>query len=332
MRINQHIPHFARVNPQGAFADLHARLAAHLMAQPGVVLTQSARPCRAHELGPDAFALNYHTRFARVRNLNLKLGYLPGFLYADRSGFSGWSEIAMRTFDPADIVASEAERFLATRIDSRILARGLTKEPQRPSGEAKNLPKDYTLFPLQVPGDIVLKLADLDLDRILLVLTRRARQDPVAIKLHPATRDPAFAARIRSLHDPRGGVHVVDDHIHDLIQRARRVVTVNSGTGFEALMLGRPVICCGASDYHHLATRVRSEAELQAALDTVTEPPDRPTRARYALWFHDQMVDLSRDGWADEILVRLRASATAPPDLGGAKWRAQKDSNPQPRT
>ena len=110
----------------------------------------------------------------------------------------------------------------------------------------------------------------------------------------------------------------MDDHIRDLILGAVRLVTVNSGTGFEALMHGRPVICCGASDYHHLTTRVRSEAELQAALDIVTEPPDRPTRARYALWFHDQLVDLSREGWADEILVRLRASATATSALGGA--------------
>lgn len=332
MRINQHVPHFARHNPRAPFAQMHARLAAFLMARPGVVFTQSARPVRAHELGPDAFALNYHTCFARRRNLNLKLGYMPGFLYADRSGFSGWSEIAGRAFDPSAVDAERAEHFLASRIEGRILARGVTKEAQRRSGAVRDLPQGYTFFPLQVPKDVVLRLADLSTEQILSVLTERAAHDPLVIKLHPATQEPDFVARIRDLHDPRRGVHVVDDHIHDLILGADRVVTINSGTGFEALMLGRPVISCGASDYHHLTTRVRSAAELEAALDARPVAPDRQTRASYAFWFLGQMVDLSSSGWEGQIFDRLCASVSAPVAPVGTEWRAQKDSNPQPRT
>ena len=83
-----------------------------------------------------------------------------GFLYADRSGFSGWSEVALRPFDPATVDGAQAEHFLTRQIEKRILARGLSKEPQTRSGAALRLPKGYTLFTLQEPRDVVLKLAD----------------------------------------------------------------------------------------------------------------------------------------------------------------------------
>jgi hypothetical protein len=308
MRINLHIPHFARHDPGSGLARLYRRLTAALLAREGAVLTVSARAFRPHQIGPDAFTLNYHTCFTRARNLNLKLGYLPGFLYADRTGYSGWSEIARHAFDPATIDAARAEAFLATRIEAQVLSRGLSKEPQARSGAARSLPSGYTLLALQVPRDAVLRLADLTVGQMLVPLLSRAADQPLVLKLHPATRDPAFAARIRALHDPPRGVHVVDDHIHDLIRGAARVVTVNSGTGFEALMLGRPVIACGASDYHHLTQRARTADDLAAALDRTLPAPDRPTLARYALWYAAQQIDVTAPGWEDRILAKLQAA------------------------
>ena len=302
MRINQHIPHYARRDPASPFGRMHARVTARLAALKDVVLTVSAHPIRAQDVGPDAFAINYHTRFGRRRNLNLKLGYLPGFLYADRSGFGGWSEVTNRAFDPATINPDEAEHYLSGRIESRIFSRGLTKVPQARSGAVPGLPQGYVLVPLQVPKDIVLRLADVETDAILSALLPRARRQPLVIKLHPETRDPLFVSRINGLHDPAAGVHVVTDHIHDLIAHADRVVTINSGTGLEALLLGKPVITCGKTDYHHLTTAVTSAQGLCAALDAAPVAPDRVTLARYCLWYCRQMVDLSTPDWEDRII------------------------------
>jgi Capsule polysaccharide biosynthesis protein len=317
MRINQHIPYNARNDLASPFAQLHFQLTERLQAIPGVVLTVSSRPIRAHEVARGAFAINYHTRYRRAGNLNLKLNYLPGYLYADRCGFSGWSEVADLRFDPATVDAAEAEHFLSRRIEARIFARGMTKMQQTRTGASRTLPEGYVLFPLQVPRDVVLQLADLDADAILPVLVAHARRQPVVIKLHPGTRDAGFAERIRALHDPARGVHVVDDHIHDLIARAALVVTVNSGTGFEALLFGRPVLSCGRSDYHHLTTRVSSLAELAAALDRPPPAPDRSTLARYALWYSSQMIDLAEPGWEDRIIARLRATRVAASGASG---------------
>lgn len=309
MRVNQHIPFAARKDPTSPFGRLHARLTAGLQALDGVELTVSARPIRAQDLGSGALALNYHTRFGRRGNLNLKLNYLPGFLYADRSGFGGWSEVAGRTFDPATIDLAEAERFLTDRIERRILAQGLTNVEQSRSGAVRNLPSGYVLFPLQVPNDIVLRLADIATGSVLDTLRLRSRQQPVVIKLHPRTRDADFVARISALHDPTTGLHVVTDHIHDLIAQAERVVTINSGTGFEALLLGKPVIACGKTDYHHLTTRALTPAHLASALEAAPVTPERATLARYCLWYFSQMIDLSAPGWDGRIISRLLGAA-----------------------
>jgi capsule polysaccharide modification protein KpsS len=95
------------------------------------------------------------------------------------------------------------------------------------------------------------------------------------------------------------------------------VVTVNSGTGFEALLFGRPVLSCGRSDYHHLTTRVASLAELAAALDRPPPAPDRSTLARYALWYSSKMIDLAEPGWEDRIIARLRATRAAASGVSG---------------
>lgn len=308
MRINQHIPFNARRDLAAPFGRLHTRLTDRLQRIDDVVLTVSARPIRAQDLGPGALAINYHTRFGRRGNLNLKLNYLPGFLYADRSGFSGWSEVALRPFDPGTIDSAQAERFLTRRIERRILASGLSKEPQTRSGAAVHLPKGYILFTLQQPRDVVLKLADVSTDAILSLLIARAGLQPFVIKLHPATRDPGFINRINALNNPARGVFVVNDHVHDLILGASRVVTVNSGTGLEALLLERPVITCGRSDYHHLTMRATTPEALTAALDASPAIPDRVTLARYAFWYFKQMIDVSEAGWEDLVVDRLLAA------------------------
>lgn len=49
-------------------------------------------------------------------------------------------------------------------------------------------------------------------------------------------------------------MHIVEGSIHDLIENAAGVVTVNSGVGFESLLHEKPVITFGKTDYHWVTT------------------------------------------------------------------------------
>ncbi len=313
MRVNVHLPWWFRGTPPGTTFDPGIRffdlLIAGLMDTPGVVLTVTAKPVRAHEMGRDVVCLNYHRTYGRKRNLNVKGAYLPGFFYVDRGGYSGWSRITDLTFEPGMIDAEKARRYYHDKLWAPILSRRISKyaQPDQPPV----LPADYIFVPLQVPGDTVLKLAHFSQEDLVATLIRD-RVAPVVIKVHPVARHdfPEHVAAIRALHDPGAGVHVVDGHVHDLILGARVVVCTNSGVGVEALLLGRPVITCGTSDYHHLTQAARHPSALRAMVERATAPGDL-TMMRYATWlFGGQFIDV-RDPpqvWVAEVLRRIVAS------------------------
>lgn len=282
----------------------------YLIAKPEVRVTVSAKAWRANEISKTAFCINYHKTFRRKRNLNVKAAYLPDYFYADPKGYSGWSDIANRTFDGDTIHPEDAITYFNTRLKTPYLDKGRSKYFQPTC--VQDLPKDYVFFPMQVPGDAVLDLCYFKQEALLYKLIRGAKKRPVVIKLHPLTRRdlPEAARDVDALHDPKNGVFVVDGHLHDLIRGAHVTVCSNSGAGLEALLLGCPVITCAKVDYHHLTVDA-SRADMLPDLIDAAKPHDDLTIARYAKWlFGDQFIDIRDpvDVWGEEVFQRLLIS------------------------
>jgi capsule polysaccharide modification protein KpsS len=146
-------------------------------------------------------------------------------------------------------------------------------------------------------------------DDMVRALVDQASDIPVVIKVHPFSRQkvPEHVDWIESLHDPRKGVFVVEDHIHRLIRNSSAVVCVNSGVGLEALLLGKPVITCGETDYHHLTFKAHAPGDLRGLIENA-RAPDQVTLCRYAKWlFGEQYIDVREDPaiWVDEVYSRL---------------------------
>ncbi|TCS66508.1 capsular polysaccharide biosynthesis protein [Primorskyibacter sedentarius] len=313
MHINVHLPWWVRNLPeQSRFLEgqrFFNHLVDALMKDPDIVLTVSKKPVRAQFYGPETYCLNHHRSFTRKRNLNVKDAYLRGFFYVDQKGYSGWSEIASRTFDPAAIDGDAARAYFLNKLWKPFLQPGKSKYPQ-PDTTPK-LPEEFVLVPLQVPGDQVLKLAFFSQERLLKTLIDQPKL-PVVIKLHPvAQKDhPDYCETIKGLHDPDKGVFVVDGHLHRMIEAARAVVCTNSGAGLEAILLNRPVITCGKTDYHHLADVVRNPSDLWPTIMKAT-PPAEDIMHRYAKWFFGEMLidtHQSPEIWVAEVMRRIRAS------------------------
>lgn len=280
-----------------------------LMNEGNIDLTVSAKSYRPREFPQETYCINYHKKFDLRRNLNVKLAYFHSYFYFDRKGYSGWSEIANSAFNPEDVNEKDAAQYFDERIRSAYLDRGISKY-QQPS-VTPELPENFVFFPMQVPNDSVLNLSYIQQTEILLELMRDPIV-PVVIKVHPITqkRHPEAAKSILDLHDPKKSVFVVDGHLHDIIRRSKAVICINSGAGMEALLLGRPVLTCGRSEYHHLTKVVKNASEIWPAIESA-EAVSEDVMKKYALWFFGQnLVDI-RDPpskWARDILDRLLAT------------------------
>ena len=113
----------------------------------------------------------------------------------------------------------------------------------------------FVYYPLHVPGDVALTLrAPEYLDQIALVeFLARAVPWPyrVVVKEHPAMVGSLDVSRLRALLNAHDNVHLISPTVNsfEVIRRADAVVSINSKSGAEALLLEKPVVVLGDAFY-----------------------------------------------------------------------------------
>lgn len=139
----------------------------------------------------------------------------------------------------------------------------------------------FNYYPLHVPGDMALTLRSPEcLDQLALIETI-ARQLPrgvkLAIKEHPAMIGALGAGAILALLRRAPNVALIDpaQNNYDVMARSQAIVSVNSKSGAEALLLGKRVLVLGDAFYrgHGLTTDLNSAAEVGRRL---SEPSGSP--------------------------------------------------------
>ncbi len=256
--------------------------------------------------------LSYHSIASPdQRFLNFKESALPGYFKFDRQGFSGWEEAGGRE-PAAGVPAGQVEAaFAALRqqyVDSRV------SKYEQPVGEVSGLPDRFVLAALQVPDDTVMSLASMTLDEWLGGLERAclAAGISLVVKAHPLDRSTATADRLARLQGAGPHVFVSQAAIHQLLDRALAVVTVNSGVGIEALLHLKPVIALGASEYAAVAHQVTCVDELLRTVEGVAaEAPDADWVSRVKAFLygycHERSFTLERfPEQFDEMLAALK--------------------------
>lgn len=166
----------------------------------------------------------------------------------------------------------------------------------------------YVFFPLQIPNDQSIRyFSDISQDEALQrsIAAASALGLRVVLKAHPANTSSMRRYRESYQAPP---VWWSDAHVHDLIEHAAAVITLNSGVGFEALLGGVPLVCFGRTEYDAaawVATGQTIESVLQQALDEDAER--RLTRyARFVDWFLARhAVDLARPRAAQHVLSKI---------------------------
>ena len=148
----------------------------------------------------------------------------------------------------------------------------------------------FVYFPLHVPGDVALTLRSPEYLDQLAIVEFLARTVPegfrVAVKEHPAQVGALDVGRLRAVLRRYDNVVVLPARTNNfqVLRRARAVVSVNSKSGAEALLVGTPVVVLGDAFYRSCpeARPVAGLAELPEALREVTGgwPASHPERVR----------------------------------------------------
>jgi len=218
----------------------------------------------------DTLLISVHTVGVARNVVRLKESYLPGIYYFDRSGYSGWAELAYNTCLQKEAVNyhPESSPFFVEKIRSEKCRLNTSKYKQpNPEGELQlnTLGNDsYILLPLQTSDDVVARLSSVNQLSLAEALADIAQKInvPLVIKRHPFCNDHKVESVIERLQKDYKGVYVSSCSINSLIAGAKGVVTVNSGVGFEALVMGVPVITAGRSDYSFVTHNISKIEDL----------------------------------------------------------------------
>lgn len=257
--------------------------------------------------------LSYHTAGAGAGRWHLKDSALPGYFSLDPHGYAGWSSIAGMSQLPPEVeaVSSQAleDNLQSLRRETVEVNRSKYAQPARGNGEV--LPKSFIFLPLQVLDDAVQQLAHIPLLELLAALLEHARTEhaPLVLKRHPACKDSRVETLLkRAARTP--GVTLTTASIHDILPRARAVVTINSGVGLEALIHERPVILAGRAEYAYACAQVSSVEELRATLNGLDFDQAWRERIRRFLYFYRNHYLIHGE---DKACLRRRLAAILPP-------------------
>lgn len=189
----------------------------------------------------------------------------------------------------------------------------------------------FIYYPLHVPGDVALTLrAPAHFDQLALV-DFLARATPhthrLAIKEHPAMIGALDAGRLKDLLRRYDNLAILPPRTNnfDVLKAASAVVTVNSKSGAEALLAGKPVLALGDAFYKRApgVQRVDSPAEIPAALEKIVAgdvpvPASADVRSFFqSVWERTRPGDLyvptpeAADRFAQSLLAEARAAAPA---------------------
>lgn len=199
---------------------------------------------------PGVLCISHHTYENPKNTWTIKRGYVPGYLYFDKKGYSGWSEGVERYNSKARYTEEQIEK--ALNIGLYYIENNISKGFQ--STKTSTAKKPYVLVLGQRPNDTVSKLAYIP-TQILFDTVKEAFKGVgtnVHYKEHPGNLN----------YDKDSS-----ESLHDLIKNSEAVYTVNSGAGFEALFHGKKVYTAGNCDYSPVTIPIKSLEDIKSTMD-----------------------------------------------------------------
>ena len=165
----------------------------------------------------------------------------------------------------------------------------------------------FILVPLQVPRDYtILWHSPITVKYFVdsIQAWAHASKTHVAFKLHPCNRcDADLINAVEEAENVSRFCHKVEGSIHEIIKRSAGLFVINSGTGFESLVHGKPVATFGACDYARVTYNadIRRLDEARRFIFDFTEEKEKIAR-KFAYWYiHEHGFYLKSDLMQDNL-------------------------------
>ena len=226
----------------------------------------------------DGIFLSHHTNFANKNIWNIKKGYLQGYLYFDRTGFSGWAEIANseQLFNESQNLDLEKATEFFTNFSNDYKQQRSSKMPQTGTFSTK---EPYIFVAGQNPADTVSELARIPTRDLMKHVAEAFKNTKykVVIKIHPLEQGKGqeWVDKEYKFLKHYPNVIITSASIHDIIPNAAGVYTVNSGVGFESLLYLKHVFVSGHCDYHWVATNLHEVSDIQNTAHVLEKQVDK---------------------------------------------------------
>lgn len=251
----------------------------------------------------DNLLLSFHSVGEKGNVLRIKeAAVFPFYCFEDR-GHSGWSELATN-----ERLQSQARQYgdidslaYLDHFSTKYRQDRTSKYPQKTGNQVGK--KDYVLYLMQIAQDPVAHFARMTqydiIDNLIAMSDRNGVN--LVIKRHPFCPDTLVQSHLQRAVENSKHAEVSDDNVIDLIEGARSVVTVNSGSGFESLLLGKAHYSIGSSEWDAISHQVHIPSDLERAFS----PDQRQlpnTRNYLAYMLSEYWVDITN---VDGIVERL---------------------------
>jgi len=197
---------------------------------------------------PNSIYLGHHT-YGKIKNMwHIKKGYVPGYMYWDKTGYSGWSELANAKHY---YVNNNSEVLNQTLIQMENYIEQNSSKIKQPEG-AKIPTEKYVLVLGQRPHDTVAEHAYINTVELARLVTRAYKNTDISVytKPHPMSLKTKFPGKN------------IQGSMHKLVAGAEAIYTVNSGSGFESLFHLKKVFVSGHCDYRWACETVHNYQDI----------------------------------------------------------------------
>ncbi|RTY57038.1 hypothetical protein EKL29_13500 [Pantoea sp. YU22] len=212
---------------------------------------------------------SYHSWGAEKNVIRMKEAAVTPLFSMDFCGYSGWSDIALN-FDRYEKEISQIDEDTVNCVleqwQKRFIEENNSKYPQ--SNEAlPEVAKDFVFYPMQVQNDPVSVHSNYDGIQLLHDAAEIAKEKEIylLVKRHPFCQSFAVEESITLLTQHNPWVVRTNSNIHDLIRKAKSVITINSGVGIEALIDGASVFCAGSCEWQQCCNALSDKNDLKKA-------------------------------------------------------------------
>ena len=170
----------------------------------------------------------------------------------------------------------------------------------------------FILVPVQIPRDYTIKHHSPITVRYFIDSIQAwaiETQNHVCFKMHPFNKmDSDLQQAVDDAANNSHYVHKVEGNIHELIKRSKGVFVINSGTGFESLIHGKPVCTFGDCDYRSVTFNadIRRLDEARNFIYSYKEE-FRDIAYKFVWWyFNCHAYDITKPGTRERLAEYLR--------------------------